>query len=76
MSDELSKAVDEVLIDSMAPGLKAAIDRLLARGVNREGIMAFCKASADREAVRLGDPNRGKLTVAAIEAYLDSKKTT
>lgn len=69
--NELRRAVNDTLINSLSPSLKASIDRLLARGLNKAGVMEFVKASAGRAAD--GDANKGKLVVLAVEAYLATK---
>jgi hypothetical protein len=60
---ELRRLCDDVLIDSMSPTLKASLDRLLAAGEHKADILASVRRAAK------GRP----LTVAAIEAYLESK---
>lgn len=69
--DELKQAVNDTLLASLTPALKGSIDRLLARGVNKDGILALVKGMANRAAA--GDPNKGKLTIAAVETYLATK---
>lgn len=71
MRDELRRVVDAVLIDGLPASLKESIDRLLAAGEPKERIMETIRAAAGRAAG--GDPNKGRLTVAAAEAYLESK---
>ena len=57
----LGVIVDDVLIESMSPGLKGAIEDMLAKGYNRVSI-----AHHVRRFVK-----RGSFTDLAIQAYLD-----
>jgi hypothetical protein len=70
MANDLNRLVDDTLIAGLPPGLKDAIDRLLARGMSRLSILTAVRAMAAKAAG--GDPNKGRLTVAAVEAYLDA----
>jgi hypothetical protein len=60
----LTDLCDGVLIDSLPPSLKATLDRLLAAGEHRADILARVRRTAK------GRP----LTVAAVEAYLESRR--
>lgn len=71
MSDYLTRLTDDALIAGLSAGLKASIDRLLSAGEPRARIEAACVAAAEREAVKAGDPHRGRTTVLAARAYLD-----
>lgn len=67
--DELTRSIDEVLIQNMPPGLKAAIDRLLARGASKLAVLTAVKAFAAKAATK---PGQGTFTVAQVEAYLET----
>lgn len=68
---DLNKAMDRLLIDGLPAGLKASIDRLLARGLSKFSIAEAVRVTALRAAG--SDPDKGKLTMAAVEAYLKTK---
>lgn len=69
MSNEtLEQAVDRVLVENMRPGLKAVVDSILAKGVKPEEILARVRS--------LMCGNAGMLTLASIEAYLETKQAT
>lgn len=68
---DLEDTLNRVLIDGLPQGVKDSIDRLLTAGEPKPKILAHLRASVRRVAV--GDPNKGQLTLAAAEAYLESK---
>lgn len=68
---DLEAAAVRILIESMHPGLKDAIDDLIAKGATKKAILTFVRGKV--EGMRLPG-GRGKLTLAGIEAYLDSLK--
>lgn len=65
MVSELQKACDAFLIKNLPAGLKAAIDRLLAKGVAKASVLKFVRAKI----VEAGGQPRG-LTGLAVESYL------
>lgn len=71
MMSELKTALDQTLIDSLPKGLKDVIDRFLARGASKVGILSVVRVMIAKAAG--GDPNKGKLVEAAVEAYLETK---
>lgn len=70
--NELNAEVNAVLIAGLTPGLRRAVDRLLARGASRAGILTAVRIFAAKAAIDTGDSTRGTLTVAQVSAYLDS----
>lgn len=69
--DELKRALNQTLIDGLTPTMKETIDRLLTRGASKVGVLSVVTTMANKAAG--GDPNKGKLTIAAVEAYLETK---
>jgi len=67
-ADPISAAVDDVLIDEMPDGLKAAIDAALAGGAPPGEILR-------RVRLKTGGPQAqpGGLTYLAVEAYLERR---
>lgn len=63
---ELQRLCDRVLIDGLPPSLKATLDRLLMAGEHKADILARVRLAAKRA-------GSNGLTVAAVEAYLESK---
>lgn len=66
--ESLDARTDRVLVDSLPPGLKMAIDRVLAHGVALATVRKFVQATIRQAG---GDP-QGLIGLAA-EAYLESK---
>jgi len=72
---ELESDCKAALVAGLRPQLKDAIDRLLDGGVSKTTILRMVResaAKAQRQA-HPDDPQRGQLTIAAVEAYLDSR---
>lgn len=65
---ELDKLCAQVLRDNLPAGLKAAVDRLLERGVSKAHVLMVVRRTA-----RPGPDGRGRLTILAVEAYLEGK---
>lgn len=71
MNPELKQALNQTLIDGLTPRMKETIDRLLGRGFSKLSVMTTVTAMANKAAG--DDQNKGKLIIAAVEAYLNSK---
>ena len=71
METTLKAALDRTLVASVPDSLKAACDRLLARGMSKLSVMTAVKGFALKAAN--GDTNKCSLTIAAVEAYLETK---
>lgn len=70
-SDELRAGIDETLVEWLPAGLKAAIDDALAEGADPGAVLVVVRRKVER--IAAGDPNKGRLTLAAVEAYLESR---
>ena len=70
--NELNREVQKVLLDGLQPGLRHAIDRMLSRGMSKRAVFLLVKAMAEKAAG--GDPTKGVLTIAQVQAYLDACK--
>lgn len=66
--DDLERAVNDVLIDEMPAGLKAALDAALAKGAPPAEILRRVRAQTGGPLARPGG-----LTYLAVEAYLERR---
>lgn len=70
---DLEKAGDQVLIDWLPAAAKAAIDRMLADGESKSGILALWTESVKLGAGADWPTRRGQMAILAAEAYLETK---
>jgi hypothetical protein len=73
---DIPAIVDDVLIDSLPPGLKDSLDQALALGHTKAEIMRATRVVAERSARATGDPQKGQLITLAVEAYLERREAT
>jgi len=72
MTDKLKETCDRALIDTLPPTLKATLDRLVARGLDRRSILELVDALAGRAG---WDFARGRPMISlAVEAYLEHRE--
>lgn len=71
--EAVKSALDKTLIDGLRPELKDTIDRLIARGMSKRAVLEIVRVTIARATRGSMDVDRGKLTYAAIEAYLAGK---
>ena len=72
--NELNNLCNQVLRDNLPEGLKKEIDRMLARGVSKAGLLDIIGRMARRAGKRTpAEGAMGELTIAAVEAYLATK---
>ena len=68
---ELERLNDKILVDTIRPQLRAAIDRLLARGLTDRMVLDLVADQIREAGVLFGNEKAG-LVLAQVGAYLDS----
>jgi hypothetical protein len=68
--ETLEHAARRILLDGLSAGLKAAVDGFLVRGASKPAVLAIVKSNIAKARQH---PEQGKLTLAAVEAYLETK---
>lgn len=70
MQSELETLCDNFLVDNLRPGLKQAVDDLIAKGATPIQAYAFVERCIRRRQQESGT-REGDLTLLQVEAYLD-----
>lgn len=68
MSEDLESAVNRALTENLSPRLKESVESLRRKGYSKADIFHLISSCVDS----LGSRNSGKLTLMAVEAFLDT----